>query len=180
MTPYGIRRFGSPAYVVGLAPPPHPVAFMTDEVANAVTEIWRAAFPDATLLPTIGLPSKGNGVMTLTHTMGGPPMTIDGLVSRSPLANNALYSCEASGTRFLNLYEIMLPDVPGANGKPSTTQRYVAAVARLGIDVAGLHYHWPGGLMSGRFPLALHTQKIGMSPFDFSKRTIQALHEAMA
>lgn len=199
MTPYGLvpawpryappyaltpawGRYG-PTYpllgTIGQAKAPPPPAVMNDSVADHVTATWKEAFPDATLLPVIGKPSNNHGVMTLTHTMGGRPMTIDGLASRSPLANNALYSCEVTGGKYLNLYEIMLPDVPGQGGSPSSCQRYVRSASALGITIAGLHYHWPGANMDGRFPLALHTMAIGMDPVEFSRRTIASIRAAM-
>lgn len=162
--------------------PPGIPAVMSDALAQQVVALWRTGAPDAMLFPGIGLPSQGQGVMTMTHTMGpgAPPLTIDGLPSRSPLANNALYSCEVAGGRFLNLYEIMLPDVPGASGAPSSVQRYADAVTRLGIHVAGNHYHWTGAKMMGHFPLAIHTYSIGMDPFEFARRTMAGLQAALA
>ena len=71
-----------------------------DAMAEQVASVWRAMFPDAAVLPVIGYPSHGKGVMTLTYSgniSGLPPshpMTINGVTSGSPLANNALYSAE--------------------------------------------------------------------------------------
>lgn len=154
---------------------------MDNQVASRVLEEWKKAFPDATILPVIGFPSNSKGVMTLTHTMGhgSPPLMINGLPSNSPLANNALYSCEVSRGKFLNLYEIMLPDIPGVNGDPSTTQRYINAMARQMVDVASSHYHWTGARMAGYFATAIHTQQIGMDPIEFTQRTITGLQAAM-
>lgn len=39
------------------------------------------------------------------QSYNGKLMSINGLRSRSPLANNALYSAECSNGTFLNLYE---------------------------------------------------------------------------
>lgn len=160
--------------------PGRPVA-MNDQVAALVQAEWKKVFSDASLFPVIGLPSNNKGVMTLTHTMGpgSPPLMINGLPSNSPLANNALYSSEVSRGRYINLYEIMLPEIPGSNGEPSATQRYVNAAQRLGIDVAGNHYHWTGAKMMGYFPTAVHTQQIGMDPIEFTRRTIIALNAAL-
>lgn len=158
---------------------------LTDDRALRIVSLWRQAFPDATPLPGIGLPSQNNGVLTLTHTMHpelakASPMTIDGLPSRSPLANNALFSTEVSrGGKYLTLYEIMLPEEPGKDGAPSTTARYTNAVARGGITVGGDHYHWKGGEMLGRFAIAIHTQAAGMDPETFTRVTIDALRLAM-
>lgn len=101
---------------------------VTDSLAKQVESIWKTFSPDASLLPVIGLPSNANGVATLTHGMSGmPPMKINGLVSRSPLANNALYSFESVDGYYLNLYEIMIPDIPGGPGEISTAQIYIDA-----------------------------------------------------
>lgn len=105
-------------------------------------------------------------------------MTIDGLPSYSPLANDALYSVEVSNDVWLNLYETMMPDVPGTNGSPSSGQRYSNALSRGGIDVAGNHYHWSGAKMAGYFPVAIHSQAIGMDPGTFSRLQIAALRTA--
>lgn len=167
----------------GLTPPAPMPRVMDDNAAQQVLAIWKAAFSDSALLPVIGYPSNAKGVMTLTHTMGpaAPPMTVNGLVSRSPLANNALFSSEVSDGKWINFYEIMLPDIPGKGGSPSSVQRYVNTASRLGlIDLSGDHYHWKGAQMMGYLPLAIHTQTTGdMDPAEFSRRTIAALHAAM-
>lgn len=158
---------------------------MNDQVANQIVGIWKGAFSDAALLPVIGLPSNNKGVMTMTHTMQmpgmppPPPMTINGLPTNSPLGNNALFSSEVSQGKWLNLYEIMLPDIPGSGGQPSLCQKYVNALQRGGIDVAGNHYHWTGARMLGQFPLAIHSQAIGMDPVEFSNKQIGALRYAL-
>lgn len=170
---------------LSLRPPERPAAF-DDAAAMGVVQLWRQLFTDAAPLPGLGLPSQNKGVLTITHTMAMPgmpvplPMTINGLASRSPLANNALGSFELASGRWLNLYEIMLPEAPGANGAPSTVQRYVNALQRQGVEVAGNHYHWTGGAMMGRFPLAIHSQSSGtLDPVQFTQAQIVALREAL-
>ena len=156
-------------------------AGMNDQLAMQVANEWKRAFSDASLLPVIGLPNNSKGVMTLTHTMGpnAPPLVINGLPSLSPLANNALYSAEVSRGKWLNLYEIMLPDIPGSNGEPSTTQKYINAMQRQMVDVASSHYHWTGARMVGYFATAIHTQQVGMDPIEFTRRTIAGLSAAL-
>lgn len=115
---------------------------LTDKYADQLVKEWQRFFPDAAVLV---YPSKGNGVATITHTMGdGKLLKINGLTSRSPLANNALFTTEISGGKYLNLYEIMIPDVPGKDGSPSTAQQYVNNLRDNGLDVAGVHFHWFG------------------------------------
>ena len=168
-------------------PTPQPPGQMTDEQAAAVVNLWRSAFVDAAPLPGIGLPSQNKGVLTLTHTMHlpglppAPPMTINGLPSRSPLANNALGSFEISEGRWICLYETMLPDFGGGGGEPSSTQRYANALAKQGVDVAGNHYHWSGGAMMGRFALAIHSQTTGnMDPIVFTQAHLNAFRDFLA
>ena len=174
--------------VASTSPPaPHfegglPPAALDDNAARGIVSVWRQLFPDAAPLPGIGLPSQGKGVLTLTHSAGAmrgmqpmPPMTINGLPSNSPLANNALASHEISNGRWLNLYEIMLPEIPGARGMPSSAQRYVDALQRQGVDVAGNHYHWTGGTMMGHFPLAIHSQSSSLDPVRFAQAHVNAI-----
>ena len=171
-------------------PPPAPNSesqvpeALDNNTAISVVNVWRQLFPDAAPLPGIGMPSQNKGVLTLTHTatMRGmapmPPMTINGLPSNSPLANNALASHEVSNGRWLNLYEIMLPEIPGTNGAPSSVQRYVDALIAQGVDVAGNHYHWTGGQMAGRFPLAIHSQSSVLDPATFAQAHVNAIKRA--
>jgi len=171
-----------PQVYMGQDPSGRPV--FDDAGAEQVVAVWKTMFPDAAILPVIGYPSKGKGVMTLTHSgnMAGmppmPPMTINGVSSGSPLANNALYSAEPTTAGFLNLYETMLPDIPGANGGRSLGTRYKDALQQLGIEVDGDHYHWAGGQMMGQFARAIHSKNFGMHPIDFSQRQLRAFMTA--
>ena len=162
---------------------------VNDEVALAIQAQWKKAFSDASLLPVIGLPSNGNGVGTLTHTMGdGHFMRINGLISKSPLSNNALYSFEcaeseddSSVVKYLNEYEIMIPDIPGRNGHKSTGEYYVKLLAKYGLSVAGVHFHWWGqNVVKGNtLVAAVHHQGIDISPEDFSRKTIRAIQKTV-
>lgn len=113
---------------------------MNDQLARTVEQLWKDNFDEANLLPVVGVPSTGEGVMTLTHEMGGPDMSINGQVSKSPLANYALYSAECSDNKYLNLYEVMIPDIPGKHGNFSTAEFYVNSLRDHGLDVAGVHF----------------------------------------
>ena len=184
MTPHAYWSFygPSPYYVVGQGQQARPA--LDDAAAEKVANVWRAMFPDATIVPGIGYPSKGKGVMLLTHSgnVAGmppmPPMTINGVPSQSPLSNNALYTAEPTAAGFLNLYETMLPDIPGKNGAPSLGTRYKDALQMMGIEVDGDHYHWAGGLMQGNFARAIHSKNFGMDPVDFSQRQLRAFMAA--
>lgn len=160
---------------------------VNDNLARQVEALWKQAFSDASLLPQIGLPSNSKGVLTLTHTDGsGNLMKINGLPSKSPLANNALYSAECSRDKYLNLYEIMLPDIPGEDGEPSTAEFYVNQLGQQGLSVSGVHFHWWGsyifdaaGNRIDRGVTAVHHQMVGMDPITFSQKTITALKAAL-
>jgi hypothetical protein len=163
--------------------PPSWAPVVDDAVAKSVEALWRSQFRDAALLPVIGLPSNNDGVLTLTHTDGsGRLLNINGLPSKSPLSNNALYSAEVSDGRYLNLYEIMLPDIPGKPGEPSTSEHYVALLAQRGLSVAGVHFHWWGSRIFefDHGITAVHHQAVGLPPIEFSELTIRALQGALA
>lgn len=158
---------------------------MNDELARQVESIWKQAFPDAALFPVVGLPSNADGVMTLTHRHHGPLLKINGLPSKSPLSNNALYSAECSKGHYLNLYEVMLPDLPGKRGQPSVGEYYVKLLHKYGLSVAGVHFHWWGnyvfdtkdGNRVDRGVAAIHHQSTKLDPVEFSRRTIKALQK---
>jgi hypothetical protein len=156
---------------------------VNDKVALRVEAIWKDAFPNASLLPVIGLPSNSGGVATLTHTIDNTLMSINGLPSKSPLANNALYSFECSNGVYLNLYEIMLPDIPGKHGSKSTVEYYTHLLEKQGLSVAGNHWHFLGQFLIPEATLvsAIHHQstKNEITPEEFSKRTIYALKKTI-
>lgn len=166
---------------------------LTDITARKVETIWKKAFPDATLFPGIGLPSQDNGVLFLTHTLNlGKVLKINGLPSSSPLASNSLYSAEVINGKYFNIYEVLMPDIPGLNGDSSTAEIYIKALIKEGLTPAGLHSHWTGQhFFDGVDPMlkpgthqhnirdhnvpAMHHQQYDMDPLEFSTRTIRAL-----
>ncbi len=114
---------------------------MDDCLAKKIECLWKDAFPNAMILPVIGYPSCGTGVMTLTHGQCMPPLVVNQLPLLSPLANNALYSAEVSCGKWVNLYEVMIPDIPGDNGCKSSSELYIKLLVDAGISVEGDHYH---------------------------------------
>lgn len=147
---------------------------MTDCLAKKVECLWKQAFCDAFLLPEFGYPSCNNCVMTLTHTLGKclKRVKINDLVSLSPLANNAFYSSEVSCGKWLNLYQVMIPDIPGECGCKSSGEVYTEALVKLGISIEGDHYNWKGTCPR---MLAINSKAIGMHPIEFSRKQIAAL-----
>jgi hypothetical protein len=147
---------------------------MDDCLARKIECIWKQCFCDATLLPVLGVPSCSGGVMVLTHSLGkcNPKIKINGLCVKSILANNAFYSAEVSNCKWVNLYTIQLPDIPGKCGCKSSTEVYVEALAKMGISVAGDGYNWKG---TCPHTLSISSQAIGMHPCDFSNKQIAAL-----
>lgn len=159
-----------------------------DSLALQVEALWKKAFPDATLLPVVGLPSNNKGVLTLVHSDGsGQMLKINGLESKSFLSNNALYSAECSQNKFINLYEVMLPEIPGLNGEESTSQFYTNQLRDKGLTVAGTHFHWFGSSIApvslkriDRGITAVHHQSTtNLDPLEFSRLTIEALQATM-
>ena len=74
-------------------------------------------------------------------------LKINGFKSKSPLVNNATTSSEIAekddGTvAYLNLFEIMLPDISNFQGNLSSIQVYTNMLRSLGLDVSGVHYNW--------------------------------------
>jgi hypothetical protein len=147
---------------------------MDDCLAKKILCIWKKAFCDAIILPVIGVPSCNRCVLTITHNLGKcvPKLKINGLTSRSILANNAFYSAEVSSGKWLNLYQIVLPDIPGKCGCKSSGEVYTEALVKFGISVDGNGYNWNGDCPN---TLAINSKAIGMNPCEFSKKTIAAI-----
>lgn len=156
---------------------------ISDHLAKKIEAIWRANFPFASILPEIGLPSNDltPGVVTIAHTSNlGGTMKFNGLPIKSLLGNAALYSAEVSRGHFVNIYETMLPDIPGKNGAPSTAEIYVKILGEYGLTIDGDHYHWKGAAMvEGEHGIfAIHHKAIDIDPIEFTKATIDALTTA--
>ena len=144
-----------------------------DNTCQNVLNVFKRLDPKALIFPGIGLPSQNNGVCLITHTMGdGSKMKINGLVSNSPLANNALFSFEKIGGQWLNLYEIMIPDTPNGPGQPSAAEVYATALVKNGLNSGVSHFHW---WASEPYMAAIHHQNVGMDPVDFVNKTVNAL-----
>lgn len=155
---------------------------LSDQRAKEIQILWRHTFPDALILPIVGFPSKSRGVMVLSHSINTKyfhmdKMSINGLKSRSPLANNALFSTEVADGKFLNLYEVMLPDIPGKNGKKSTVQYYIDLLSSENISISASHYHWTG--VGAPFMLAIHSYSSDMNPECFVKKTSYAIRKTL-
>lgn len=103
-------------------------------------------------------------------------MRINGVPCYNPLCANALLSGELRDGTWVNLYEIMLPDIADASTGVSTVQYYVNLLHDNGLDVAGFHFHWTGA--PGH--LAIHHQKLNMDPEEFTQRTLAALLPALS
>lgn len=145
---------------------------MSDCLAQEIECIWKEAYCDAKIIPQIGYPSCGNGVMTLTHSLGLPPIRINGLCTQSMLANNSLFTSEVSCGKWLNLYQTNLPNVPGKCGCKSSGEVYIESLVKLGISVETDGYNWKGSCPN---MLTFRSKAIGMDPIDFSKKSIAAV-----
>lgn len=158
------------------------MAQITDERALQLEQLWKELFPDALIIPVIGYPSIANGVMSLTHTVNTQcfkigDIEINGLVSKSPIMNNALFSTEVSDDKYITLYEVVLPDIPGKNGNVSTVQYYIDNLQREGIKVAATHYNWTG--VGDPFLLAIHSYSTTLAPECFVQKTLCVLNKTL-
>lgn len=151
---------------------------MDDCLAKKIACIWKESFCDAMILPQIGYPSCGDCVMTLTHTLGKcyPKLKINGLCSKSMLANNAFYTAEVSCGKWLNLYQGIIPNIAGQCGCKSTGEVYIESLVKLGISVENDNYHWKGSCPN---MLAISSKAIGMDPVDFTNKQIAVLKNTL-
>lgn len=146
---------------------------MDDCLARKIECMWKKCFCDALILPKIGLPSCGKGVMTLTHKLGNCScLRINGLASKSILMNNSFYSAEVSNCQWLNVYQIALPNVPGKDGCKSSAEVYTEALVKMGISIGSM-----SNLVNGACPdtLSITSTAIGMDPCEFTKKQISAI-----
>ena len=156
---------------------------LTDCRAKKIEELWKKEFPDALILPTIGFPEvAGNCVMTLTHTLNTKcfcmdDLRVNGLRSKSILANNGFFTSEISKCQFLNIYQIQLPDIPGECGERSTVQYFIDKLTEYGIQVSASNYHLTGA--GQPFILAVNSYNVGMCPEEFTCKTIKALNKTI-
>lgn len=147
---------------------------MNDCLAKEIECIWKQSFCDAAILPVIGYPSCACGVMTLTHSLGKcfQKLSINGLKTKSIIANNAFYSAEVSDCKWLNLYQISIPDVPGECGCKSSTEVYTEALVKLGISIVNVGSNWKG---TCPHIVTVNSIAIGMEPKEFTKKQIAAV-----
>lgn len=145
---------------------------ITEDFKAGVLKLWQAIDSKASVSKEWSTPT----VMLLTHQLGTMPMTLDGVTSMSPLANNALLSIECvtiNGRKdWLMMYEIMIPDIPGVRGEASTAEVYRNSLNDQGLRIDGDHYHWKG---ASRLMNAIHHKQIGGDPLEFCRKTITAL-----
>jgi hypothetical protein len=173
---------------------------ITDARAQEILSLWQI-FPGAAILVPA---SASGGAPVITHQMEGPPLKINGLLIKSALGNNALYGFECAEAvdleddgdddscdrrkskkrtvhKYVNLYEVMIPDIPGKNGEISTADFYSHRLHELGLRVHGDHFHWKGSSIFDEDKLvnAVHHYSDQHTPEEFSRLTIQALTETM-
>ncbi len=118
---------------------------MNDGMVHQLETLWKFVFPDTMLL--LGSSSGNNGINFLTYSLGSNMLLqMNGLTSSSSslLAKNAFYSVECYHGKYINLYEIKLPDILGRNGELSTVQFYINTLEEQGLDVTGNSPSWSG------------------------------------
>jgi hypothetical protein len=152
-----------------------------DDFADRLVNVWKKTFGDAMILPVIGYPSNSGGIVTITHSinsiMSNNYLSINGVYTKSMLANNGFYSGEISNGHYLNLYKIIIPDIPGNHGELSTGQIYINSLKQNGLDISSVGCQWLGASLSkhDRGIITVHHQKIGLDPIEFTRKTISSL-----
>ena len=151
---------------------------MNDCLARQIECIWKGLFCDATIIPTLGMPSCNGGVMVLTHQLGNciPNQKINGLCVKSMLANNAYYSAEVSDCKWVNLYQALIPNVAGKCGCKSSNDVYTEALVKWGISIDSSELVWTGSCPG---LLRVTSKAIGMDPSDFSRKQVAALRAVL-
>lgn len=159
-------------------------ATITDTQAQEILEIWQTLLPGGNAVLLL-LASETEGSPVITHGMLMPQLRINGLLSVSPLSNNALYSWECAEAiaapnctdKILNLYEVMIPDIPAPSGGNSTAEFYANCLREHGMSVAGTHFHWWGSTIfqNDHLIAAIHHQSSELTASQFSVRTIECL-----
>ena len=123
-----------------------------------------------------------HGVANIAHTLPLKAInTINGLPVKSPLTTHGLYSAECSCEKYVNLYEIIIPDIPGCHGEDSTGKIFVKILAKHGIYADGDHFHWKGHIIlkEQALPDAIHVVGIDIHPVYFTKVIIKALRKVL-
>jgi len=137
------------------------------------------------------------GVITLSLDLRQTDLRINGYFSKSPLSNYALFSTEVVyqnendkllglNGKYLNLFEIMVPDDPEYKRKHSVSRAndYVNQLHSVGLSSSGVHFHWNGavtvssnvdGSPRDSWPVAVHHQNVGLDPIVFASLTADAL-----
>lgn len=182
-----------------LPPPGNACTPITNQQCQALaTQFHQAVQPyggAALVFPVVGMPDNPvfPGTCTIAHTTSPEPRaSIEGYVSRSPLANAALFSTECAQSqtpgapsRYLSFYEAMVPDTAhptlvgnGGGGVPKLTSAevYANTLSRSGVSVAGNHYHWNG---MDPWMAAIHHQQFTMPPDQFVALTTRAYAAAV-
>lgn len=149
---------------------------ISDSYSNKLVSIWKKTFNNAIILPTIGYPTNSNGVLTITHTI--PNFHF---ISKSFLINNALYSVECIDGKYLNMYELHVPDILVKNSCKSIIEIYVDALKNNGLDIVGIHcdkwgYHV---VKDNKEIFTIRHTKFEMDPKEFTNRTIKSLKSAL-
>lgn len=147
-----------------------------DVNVKKLEKMWKKYFKNVSIL------IHTETVIVITHTDYHNVILNNSLTT--PLSNYALYSTECSNGQYINLYEIMIPDIPGKLGELSTVEIYVKALGEEGLKINANHYHWNGAYLydknrKDRGALTIHHTAMNMHPYDFSKKTIASLEKTM-
>ncbi|MHB1774187.1 MAG: hypothetical protein ACYCST_21160 [Acidimicrobiales bacterium] len=117
-------------------------------------------------------------VLRIDYRFDLPHILIDGLKTKSSLANGASFSVEKINGEYFNLHETIIPDIAGKEGKPSLVNIAKTIIENLGLSVNCISTKFRGasmfpGLDNGMCSIKHRGYK--MKPRHFILKTIAAL-----
>ena len=146
---------------------------ITTDLSNKVLAKFSCSFPDAYLT------FKTSSTITVTHTIPSwNHPKLNGVRTCSILTNNAFMTSECSDNNYLNLYQVILPDIPGSCGDDSTVEIFTKLLSKFGLSSLSILTYF--GLTTKCYPLlSIHVQNYGLCPEDFACRIVKALNEVL-
>lgn len=151
-----------------------------ERFAYRLQQMWKRYFHDTKS-------SLERGIFTLTSRIECEPLLVNGIPSKSTLVNNGIYSLEFSEGKYINLFEVPVPDLRGDFGKKdayhhcTTVQFYIDELKNQGLNVTGVSRNWNcvEDPYSSHLVYNVYHKKINMDPILFCRATINSLNKVI-